>query len=83
MSWTPTDEQWAPVVEKTAREFVYHTTNGLVTEIDDQDRAVARAVLVAVGPMIADDAWDEAAEVAAKHGSRWFSNPYKRQEAGR
>ncbi len=55
MSWTPTDEQ----VEKTARALAYNMTNGLVTEVEDQDRDVARAVLVAVGPMIAEAAWDE------------------------
>ncbi|MBN0040209.1 hypothetical protein JN535_08520 [Cellulosimicrobium cellulans] len=54
MNWTPTDEQ----VEQAARVLAYNTSNGLVTEADDMDRDVARAVLVAVGPTIAADACD-------------------------
>ena len=60
MSWTPTDEQ----VEKAARALAYNMTNGLLTEAEDQDRDVARAVLIAVGPMIAAQALrDGAAEI--------------------
>ena len=74
MSWTPTDEQVEKAVETFRDNYSFRQHDA---------EWIARAVLVAVGPMIAADAWDEAAEVAAKHGSRWFSNPYKRQEAGR
>lgn len=68
MSWTPTDEQ----VEKAARALAYNMTNGLVTEVEDQDRDVARAVLVAVGPHIAAQALRDAAG-DARH--RWGVKP--------
>lgn len=58
MTYTPTDEQ----IETVARALAYNMTNGLVTEAEDQDRDVARAVLVAVGPSIAAKALRDAAE---------------------
>jgi hypothetical protein len=61
-TWTPTDEQ--ALVKKIATVLAkgYGTSgNKKVLDIDER---VARAVLVAVGPMIAASALRDAAEVA-------------------
>lgn len=82
MSWTPTDEQ----VEQAARALAYNMTSGLVTEVEDQDRDVARAVLVAVGPMIAAQGWDDCYSTAYSDTGYLVNdpnNPYIEKAAGR
>lgn len=82
MSWTPTDQQ----VEKMT--IALHDMACPERTCEPQTmgtyRRDARAVLVAVGPMIAAHGWDEASEwVADPHVARGLrqANPY-RQEAG-
>jgi hypothetical protein len=88
MSWTPTDDQ----VEKAARDLLIRERGNELpwerwhTVVHQGYLDTARAVLVAVGPMIAAQAWDEGAEAQARaYGMDKDTgpNPYSEKEAGR
>ncbi|MEV8029231.1 hypothetical protein [Cellulosimicrobium funkei] len=90
MSWTPTDEQ----VEKAAEAlWDAHRDRSedppwghpeLHAKFEESYRVTARAVLVAVGPSIAADAWDDLYSSAYSDTGYIVSdpnNPYREQEA--
>ncbi len=103
MTYTPTDEQ----IEKAAAGLFDEGVRRCPEQLDEKTwtelverwpdlahlfREDARAVLVAVGPSIAAQGWDEGAEEAwAASGEGWnyeygpcehpLTNPYREQEA--
>ncbi|MDQ8040624.1 hypothetical protein RDI86_02020 [Cellulosimicrobium sp. XJ-DQ-B-000] len=87
MSWTPTDEQVEKAIETFRDNYSFRQHDA---------EWIARAVLVAVGPHIAAQAWDEAVNAitypAIEEGRSRMTlrlvlplpeNPYIEKEAGR
>lgn len=86
MTYTPTDEQIEKAARALAEEFGWRDFETLDPQALDTARAGVRAVLVAVGPIVAESAWDEGYR-SGDHDRTWGSdgpeNPYIEKEAGR
>ena len=91
MSWTPTDAQVIEV-KHALKEAVLYDQGGDRNRPVDPDAhlaAVARAVLVAVGPDIAASAWSDGMEAGHDctgtdlRSDCFDKNPYREKEAGR